>query len=209
MTEAVPEPRTDGVPRVMAPGQTLAFEIEAGAYLRLAQVEGGQVADLVSFGRADPAERLSMFFSRSANGSWRLTEGHVLMSNRNRPMWTIVTDTVRENYTGGGYCNPRVNQRRYGVPGTATCEGNLVAALAPWRIDRHGFDPDVCFNVFMNVGYDPTGDWVIRATPAGPDGYIVLRAECDQVVGLSNCPQLLSDVNDRELKRLELTLSPG
>ena len=199
---------TGGHPRIMAPGETIAFEIAAGSYLRLAQVEGSQVADLVSFVRSETSERLSMFHSRSTNGSWRLTTGHQLTSTRNRPMWTVVEDTVRENYTGGGYCNPRVNLQRYGVPGDATCEGNLVAALTRWGIDRHGFDPDVCFNVFMNVGYDPDGTWVIRGTPAGPGDFILMRAECDQVVGLSNCPQLLSAVNDHDLKRLELLIDP-
>lgn len=203
------EPVTDGRPRVMAPGETVAFEIAAGSYLRLAQVEGAQVADLVSFARGDTAERLSMFHSRSANASWRLTAGHVLMSTRGRPMWTIVRDTLRENYTGGGYCNPRVNLRRYGEAGEATCEGNLVAGLRRWGIDRHGFDPDTCFNVFMNVAYDPSGTWAIRQTPAGLDDVILMRAECDQVVGLSNCPQLLSAVNDHGLKRLELTVGPA
>lgn len=202
------EPIAVGRPYILAPGQTVAFEIAVGAYLRLAQVEGAQVADLLSFARDDLTERLSMFYSRSANASWRLTTGHTLMSTRNRPMWTVVADTLGENYTGGGYCNPRVNLRRYGVAGDATCEGNLVAALSRWGIDRHGFDPDTCFNVFMNVAYDPSGRWEIRQTPAGPDDFIVLRAECDQLVGLSNCPQLLSAVNDHGLKRLALTITP-
>lgn len=195
------------VARVLRPGVSVALPVATGSVLRIAQVEGGQVADLISFSSSDVRERLSMFHSRSANSSWRLSTGDVLMSTRRRPLWTIVEDTVGENYCGGGYCNPRVNLRRYGTAGAATCEGNLVSALGAWGITRYDFDPDVCFNVFMNVGYDEDGTWEIRETPALPGDSISLRSECDQLVGLSNCPQILSAVNARDLKSLVLSVT--
>jgi uncharacterized protein len=194
---------------VLDPGDAVALEILAGQELCIRQVEGAQVADLVSFLTDDPDERLSMFRSRSHGAAWRLSTGDTLVSTRGRPLWTIVTDTVGDNYTGGGYCNPRVNLRRYGEPGSATCEGNFERVLAPHGMDRHSFDPDTCFNVFMNVGYDADGAWVIRATAAAAGDHIVLRAEADQLLGLSNCPQLLSAVNDRGLKHLAVEVRDG
>ena len=102
-----------------------------------------------------------------------------------------------------------MNLRRYGRTGTGTCEGNFEKVLAPYGLDRHSFDPDTCFNVFMNVGYDEDGTWAIRATSAAPGDQLVLRALVDQLVGLSNCPQLLSAVNDRGLKRLRVEVRTG
>ena len=192
---------------LMEPGSGTAFEVRAGDRLTIAQVEGRQVADLVSFAADDLDERLSMFASRSRNANWRLRQGHTLVSTRGREMWRLDVDTVGDNYTGGGYCNPRVNLRRYGTPGDATCEGNFEAALAPYGLDRHGVDPDVCFNVFMHVGYDPDGTWAIRETTAAQGDRMVLHALMDQVVAVSNCPQLLSAVNAGGLKHLRLELS--
>lgn len=192
---------------VLEPGGAVAAVVPAGARVRIGQVEGGQVADLVSFARPS-GERLSMFRTRAHNASWRPSTGAVLASTAGRALWTIVEDTVGENYVGGGYCNPRVNLRRYGTAGVNTCEQNLARVLAEYGLDRHGFDPDTCFNVFMNVGYDPDGTWAIRPTPAVAGDHILLRAETDQLVAVSNCPQVLSDVNARDLKSLEWEVLP-
>jgi uncharacterized protein YcgI (DUF1989 family) len=201
----VPEPVAFG--RTLEPGEGIAFAVRTGWQVRLAQVEGRQVADLVSFPLDDLGERLSMYASRRRNGAWKLTAPHVLCSAADRPLWTIEADTVAENYCGGGYCNPRANQVRYGEAGANTCEHNLARALAPHGFDRRGFDPDVCFNIFMRVDYDEDGSWAIRESVTDPGDHIVLRAECDQLVGLSNCPQVLSPVNSFSLKRLRLDVT--
>ena len=190
--------------RTLEPGESVAFPIEAGARLWLGQVEGDQVADLISFVADDLDDRLSMSMSRAVNGAWKLTAPHTLVSTGGRDLWTIEEDTLQENYCGGGYCNPYTNERRYGDPGAATCEGNLVGVLAPYGFTRRSFDPDTCFNIFMRVDYEPDGQWAIRETPAKVGDHIVLRAECDQLVGLSNCPQVLSPVNNWSLKHLAL-----
>jgi uncharacterized protein YcgI (DUF1989 family) len=68
------------------------------------------------------------------------------------------------------------------------------------------FGSDTVFNVFMNVAYDADGTWEIR-TPKGRAGdYIDLRAVTDQLVAISNCPQLLNDVNGGRLKPLRFEL---
>ena len=93
---------TPGAPVTIAPAGTISFEIEAGQRLRLAQPEGEQVADFISFNRDDTRELLSMHSSRAVNLNWRLTAPHVLYSNCTRQMWQIEADLTAENYCGGG-----------------------------------------------------------------------------------------------------------
>jgi uncharacterized protein len=189
---------------LLPPGGFLGLAIERGQLLRLIDVEGGQVADLFSFRADDPRERLSMYFSRAVNLTWKLTRGHDLVSTGGNPMWTIEADSLADNYSGGGFCNPRVNFARYGVRDAPTCEANAIAALAPFGLDAASFDADTAFNVFMNVAYDPDGRWEIR-DPRGQAGDAIdLRATMDQIVAISNCPQLLNRCNGGRLKPLRV-----
>ncbi len=182
--------------------------VAAGRRFRVIDVEGGQVADLFSFRADNPRERLSMYFSRAINLSWKLTRGHNLASTSGNPMWAIEDDTLGDNYCGGGFCNPRVNFARYGVSDVPTCEANAACALAPWGVDTDGFDADTAFNVFMNVAYDPDGRWEIRDPKGRAGDHIDLRAMMDQIVAISNCPQLLNRCNGGRLKPLRVQVFP-
>ncbi len=75
--------------------------LHEGETLRIVDLEGKQVADLVALSNADKREKLSCVYSNVLNGTWKLTKGHVLYTNRARPMLSIVEDTVGLHYTGG------------------------------------------------------------------------------------------------------------
>lgn len=190
--------------RTLEPGTAVALPVKAGWRVRISQVEGMQVADLVSITQDDRRERLSMYMSRAINHTWKLTAPHVLVGTDGRDMWTVEEDTVGENYSGGGYCNPYVNQRRYGRPDAPTCQDNLADAVSAIGLGRDSFDYDTCFNVFMRVDYNPDGAWVIAEPHCHPGDHIVLRSELDQFMALSNCPQVLNPANAHTLKRLGL-----
>ena len=104
----------------------------------LAQPEGEQVADLISFNRDDVRELLSMHSSRAVNLNWKLTAPHVLYSNRTRGMWQIEEDITGENYCGGGYCSEHLNVERYGEAGKGApnCQSNLETAVRGYGLDR-------------------------------------------------------------------------
>ena len=55
-----------GEPVTLPPAGNISFEIETGQRLRVAQPEGEQVADLISFNRDDVRELLSMHSSRGS-----------------------------------------------------------------------------------------------------------------------------------------------
>ena len=67
-----------------------AFELLKGQLLRVIDLEGEQVADLVAFARDDKTEWLSSGRSLDYAGTIYLTTGHILYSNRSRSMFTIV-----------------------------------------------------------------------------------------------------------------------
>jgi len=191
---------------VLPPGGQIGFEVAAGQRVKIIDVEGQQVSDFISFSRANPRERLAMYPSRAVARSWRLTRGHGLYSNRSNLMWTIEEDTVGENYCGGGFCNPYVNQARYGAGDAPTCLANFVAALAPFGLGEDDIEFDCCLNVFMTVTYEPGGAWEIKEPKSRAGDWIQFAAEMDQVVAISNCPQLLNPVNAGRLKPLEVQL---
>ena len=193
--------------KVLEPGEGIGFEVAEGQTVRLFQVEEKQVADMVTFSVGDPDERLSMYMSRAINHTWNLTEGHVLVSTEGKDLWEIVRDTAGHNYSGGGYCNKTVNERRSGRGDAANCEDNLVAALQPYGLTRRSFDADTCFNIFMRVGYPASEEWVIEPPTAERGDAIVMRALRPQIVGLSNCPQVLNAANDFSLKPLGLEVT--
>ena len=197
-----------GVVVTLAPGGHISFEIEAGERLRLAQPEGEQVADFISFNRDDIGELLSMHSSRAVNLSWRLTAPHVLYSNRTRAMWQIEEDLTRENYCGGGFCSEHLNVARYGAVGAGApnCQSNLEKAVAGYGMDRRSFNVDACFNVFMTVAYDQDGKWEIQPPKGKPGDYIVMHALMPQIVAISNCPVLFNACNNYRLKPLSVEI---
>src|SRR5579859_5286731 len=135
-----------GKPATLAPAGNISFEIEAGQRLRLAQPEGEQVADFISFNRDDPRELLSMHSSRAVNLNWKLTKPHVLYSNRTREMWRIDEDLTAENYCGGGDGTEDRNMMRYGDEGKGApnCQHNLETAIRGYGMDRWNFNIDAC-----------------------------------------------------------------
>lgn len=191
---------------VMPPGGYWTGTVETGERLRISQVEGEQVCDLISFNQAEPREQLSMFTSRAVQKNWRLTTPHTLYSNRTRPMWQIEVDTIGENYCGGGYCSSHLNDQRSGLPDNTNCEDNLVAAVERFGLDSWSFGPDTCLNVFMTVAYEPDGLWDIREPKGKKDDYMVLRALMPQLVAISNCPQIINPVNNYSLKPLRVEI---
>jgi urea carboxylase-associated protein 1 len=165
----------------------LGLDLDEGQILRIVDVEGKQVADVVCFNRQRTGERSSASNSKEIQSRWWLTTGHALYSDEGNKMLTIVEDTVGVNYVGGWYCNEESNYRRYGVHGTRNCRDNLVRAAA-----RLGVGPKEmpgAFAPFMNVIHHPDGRFQIAEPTSGPGDHIDLRAEMDLFVAISNCPQ--------------------
>ena len=157
-----------------------------GHSLRVIDIEGEQVADLVAFARNDKAEWLSSGRSIDYANKIYLTSGDLLYSNRSRPMFTIVGDDVGRHDFLLTPCSPETFRIIYGEKNYhPSCFENLVKHLAAF-----GIVPDMVpttFNIFMNVEIDGRGHLSILPPRSKAGDSITLRADMDLIVGLTAC----------------------
>ena len=176
----------------LEPQTGTALEIRRGQLLKIIDPAGEQVSDLISFGAADRAEWLSSGRTIDYANTIYLTTGHILYSNRSRPMWTILEDTVGRHDFLLTPCSPETFSILYKTTGHhPSCFENLSRGLAPF-----GIEPDAIptsFNVFMNVDVLPSGELRILPPRSRRGDRIVLRAEMDMIVGVTACSAELSN----------------
>lgn len=176
----------------LEPQTGTAFEVAAGQRVRIVDPTGEQVSDLVSFARDDRAEWLSSGRTIDYANTIYLTVGHTLYSNRSRPMWTIVEDTVGRHDFLLTPCSPDTFRIIYGnTDPHPSCFANLATHLAPF-----GIAPDAIpttFNIFMNVEIGPDGSLSILPPRSRAGDYLLLRAEMPMVVGVTACSAELSN----------------
>jgi uncharacterized protein len=166
-----------------------AHGMSAGELLRLEDLEGQQAIDLICYSKDDPSEKFWAAHTAKLNGTIYVSTGHVLYSDKANPMMTIVADSVGVNDVICGSCSAALDEVRYGpekaVPG---CMDNFEAAIEPWGLTRA--DVPMCFNIFLDY---PVGDRgrvaMDREAPSSAGDEMVLRAEMDLLVAISNCPQ--------------------
>ena len=172
----------------------IALEVGRGQVLRIVDVEGQQVGDLVCFNRDDLTERYSPQNTILFNRTIYPKVGAVLVSDRGRAMMRLVADTVGVHDLICGSCSEEYYRDRldYREP-HRSCRGNLAEAMASWGVDLQ--DIPFSFNVFMQ--WPVAGDGAVRpmAAPSGPGDYVDLRAEMDLVVANSACPSDITPTN--------------
>lgn len=189
---------------VIPPRGWFARELGRGDVLRVVDLEGRQVGDLIAFDRHDLADRFWISNTIRLNGTVFLSAGHVLYSELSKPMLTILADTCGRHDLLAGSCNAEIDKVRYGVDEHRGCVENFVAALAPYGLGRK--DVPMSFNLFMNCPVQADGSWTIAAPLSKAGDYVDLRAEMDLLVVLSNCPQDLNPCNAGALKPLEVVV---
>lgn len=190
---------------LIPPKSAAAFEVKAGQYLRIIDVEGQQVGDLALLNAHDHSDKLNPSYTRQwvstfdpdeklVRSMFRgITTGHQLISSVRHVLATITADTpqpagvhdlvmrscsrwIYEEAARAGMCSVQDG-----------CLELLGRALAPYGISM-GDVPDV-FNVFMNVQYEAaTGMFIIKEPVSRPGDYFELRAEMDLLGALSACP---------------------
>ena len=174
------------------PQTGVGFTLDKGQRLRIIDPQGEQVSDLTAFARDDKREWLSSGRSIDYANTIYLTTGHVLYSNRSRPMFTLLEDKVGRHDFLLTPCSPQTFQIIYGNHDPhPSCFMNLVQNLAPF-----GILPDeipTTFNVFMNVLVAPSGELTIGPPTSQSGDYLDLRAEMDLIVGVTACSAEMSN----------------
>lgn len=185
----------------LAPQTGAGFIVRQGQSLKIIDPEGEQVSDLTSFSLEQVGEWLSSGRTMDYANTIYVTAGHTLYSNRSRPMWTVVEDTVGRHDFLLTPCSPETFAIIYHHVGHhPSCFENLARGLAPF-----GVAPDAIpttLNVFMNVEVLPSGKLRILPPRSRAGDHLVLRAEMDLIVGVTACSAPLS--NNGRLKPIDV-----
>lgn len=179
----MPDPKLNIIP----PRSGVSFLLKKNQKLKVIDLEGEQVADLICYHVHDLQEYLSSGRTIDYASTIFLTKGHAFYSNRSNVMFHLLEDTVGRHDFLLTPCSAEMFRIIYGdTDPHRGCFGNLCAALS-----MHGIKPDqvhTTFNIFMNVDVDGASGKIRVLPPLSKAGdFIVLEAEMDLVVGLTAC----------------------
>ena len=192
--------------RHLPPQTGTGLIVRKGQLLRIIDPAGEQVSDLAAFSQHDPSEWMSSGRTIDYANTIYVTAGHTLYSNRSRPMWTIVEDTVGRHDFLLTPCSPETFTIIYKTTTHhPSCFENLVRNLAPFGIPADAIPTTL--NVFMNVVVQPDGSLEILPPRSRAGDYLLLRAEMDLIVGITACSAELS--NNGTFKPIDVELLAG
>ena len=170
----------------IAPQTGVAFTVQKGQIIRVIDVDGEQVADLVCFARQNTEEYLSSGRSIEYNDKLFLSIGDILYSNRSNPMLSITRDPVGKHDFLFAPCSQEMFRLTYDSTAPhPNCLDNLTDALRPHGI--RSFQIPTPFNIFMNATITAAGRVTVQPPLSKAGDYIDLSSEMDLIVGVSAC----------------------
>jgi aminomethyltransferase len=203
-------PRPPGQPRLPPPladpvldfrvgsSTAVAYEVTAGQYIQVIDVEGRQCSDFLAFdGRrlADGTERgLDATTTRNLMGSAYPQPGLFgkFYDQDMQPLVEVVRDTVGRHDTFALACNAKYYEDK-GYPGHVNCTDNFNAELGPYGIAaRRGWP---ALNFFYNTFFDEANQLLFDEPWSRPGDYVLLRAMTDLVCASSACPDDIDPAN--------------
>ncbi len=128
--------------------------------MRIVDLEGQQVADLVAINAANVAEKLSVMNTISLNKQVFPRVGYVLYSDEARGMMTIIPIPVACTICWRALVPSSPTKTVWGEKTQRNCRDSLAAALKPWGIAWK--DVPFNMNVFMNCPIGSDGNWSIQ-----------------------------------------------
>ena len=167
--------------------------IKQGEILRLIDLEGQQAVDFLCYRADDLTDRYSTMNTVKVQGNVYIGKGTVLYSDAGVALFTIVADTLGRHDTIYGCCSEPNNFLRYGLRGTQSCYANFQEILGQFGLDKSAIVSNV--NFFMQVPVATDGSAGVASDVSPPGSMVELRAECDVLAVLSNCPQMHNPCN--------------
>jgi uncharacterized protein len=188
---------------VMEPGSGKAVPVLRGQILRIEQVGNGQCADFNAFNLHDYKEYFHTGRTRHLHGLFP-AEGDMLWSAppRERPMFTIVRDTVGTNDVQYPRCTGFLYEYQYGFDQHTNCHDILAESIR-----EYGLTPDDVhdsFNFWMHVGVDDDEKLYIKRMLAKPGDYVELLAHFDILAVPNVCGADIFSTSNFELKPLKI-----
>jgi uncharacterized protein len=184
----------------------VAARVRGGQRIRIVNTHGTQVVDTWAFSAEDVTEWMAMEASRAWFLKLAAAVGDSFVTNRRRPILTLVEDTSAcAHDTLMAPCDAQ----RYGLLGVTgyhdNCRDNLHAALRELGLVIPATPPSL--NVFMNIPWTADGRLSWGEPVSAPGSYALFRAEMDLVVAFSACPQDVLPINGRTGRTTEAHFS--
>ncbi len=170
----------------VSPREGVALKLKRGQLLKVIDLEGGQVADLLAYRSSDYKEILSTGATIDNNGSLYIGKGDYLFSNRYNPLLLIVEDTVGAHDLLHPPCSPEMYRAQYVIEGEhANCFTSFISVLNKYGLEEK--DVVTPFNIFMNTRINVDGRVEVKTPLSKAGDYIVLQAETDLLVAVTAC----------------------
>jgi uncharacterized protein YcgI (DUF1989 family) len=186
-------------------GTGRAVALRQGDRIRVIDVDGGQVGDVFAFAAVDLTEHLSASHTRTATGRLFPAVGEQFVTNRRRPILTLLDDTspgVHDMLIAA--CDTE-RYRALGVSEHPSCAMNLRNALGQMGFSVVGVPQPV--NVFMNIPIAEGGALSWLPAASRPGDAVVFEAVMDCVAVVSACPMDLNGINGHGPTPLAIELS--
>jgi uncharacterized protein YcgI (DUF1989 family) len=171
---------------LIEPRSAISFPLLKTASIRIIDVEGMQVADLVAFNKDHLTEKLSTGVTIDCNSSVRPTTGDRLFSSQYREMFTIIQDMVGYHDLLHPPCSTPMYRLQYDSRGEhPNCLQNLAHALSSFGIGEEDIPGPI--NIFMHSVISTDGRVRIEEPLSRSGDFIELRAKMDLIVAVSAC----------------------
>ncbi len=168
--------------------------VRKGQSVRVINIHGSQVVDTWAFGMRDPREFMSMEHTRTHLLKLFPKRGDSLVTNRRRPILTLVEDTSPGIHDTMLAACDRYRYEQLGCKGRHdSCTDNLASALG--ELGMAPPETPSPLNLFMNIPVAADGSLSFEPAVSKPGDYVTLRAEMDCVVAFSACPQDIVPIN--------------
>jgi uncharacterized protein len=171
-----------------------AARVAKGQIVKVINTRGQQVVDTWAFNADDIKEFMSMEHSRVSIGGIIPKVGSVLVTNKRRPILTVVEDN-----SGGIHDTLLAACDRYRYENLGcreyhdNCTDNLAAGLAALGLQPP--ETPSPLNLFMNIPVIG-GNRIDYLPPVStPGSWIALKAEMDCILAFSACPQDMIPIN--------------
>lgn len=173
--------------QVIPAGRGVALALAAGERARIINTRGTQVIDCWAFARSNIGEFLSMEHCREVRQKILFDVGDELVTNRYRPILTLVADSSPgEHDTLVAACSRTMFALHGRGDDHPNCTDNLHGALAARRL-RSPVTP--CpWNLFMSAPVKNGRGIEFRRPRCRPGDLVELRVELDCTLVLSACP---------------------
>ena len=167
--------------------------VKRGQVLTIKDTHGQQAVDFLCYDADNTADRYSATNTVKVQGNVYVGNGTVLYADSGKPLLTVIEDTVGRHDTIYGCCSNPNNKLRYDVETTESCYTNFTQELQKHGMDVTSIVPNV--NWFMSVPVLGDGSAGVAEAALKPGSYVKLRAECNVLAVLSNCPQMHNPCN--------------